>query len=50
MIYQQFVGAVRLDGARDPLAVLRPEDESPQDQKIQRTLQQCDPLALGALG
>jgi hypothetical protein len=49
MLHQEFFVRASLDGSRDPLAVLRPENQRAQDQQVQRPLQQFEPIR-GLLG
>jgi hypothetical protein len=42
---EQFVFRGLLDGAGDALAVLGSEDEGPQDQQVERALEQLEAVA-----
>ena len=42
MFYQQFLVGRLLDGARDALAVLRPEKERAQNEQVERALKEFE--------
>jgi hypothetical protein len=48
VVDDQHVARLRLDRARDPLPVLRAEDERAQDEQVERALQMGGVLAVGA--
>ena len=49
MVHDQDVVGLALDGAGDALAVLRPEDQGPEDEQVERALQVGGVLAVRAL-
>ena len=50
MINEERVFRLLLNSASNPLTVLRPKHERPQNQEIERPLEQRDPLLLGFSG
>ena len=49
MIDEEDLFGLVLNGASDPLTVLRAEDEGPEDEEIERALQEGDSVALGRI-